>query len=40
MGKEDQAINACTTVCNVTEGGDDPITMGIVPIYGCTTRTI
>ena len=27
-------------VCNVTEGGDVPITMGIVPIYGCTTRTI
>ena len=33
MGKEDQAINACTTVCNVIEAGDVPITMGIVPIW-------
>ena len=33
MGREDQAINACTTVCNVTEAGDVPITMGIVPIW-------
>ena len=33
MGKEDQAINACTTVCNVTEADDFPITMGIVPIW-------
>ena len=32
-GKEDQAINVCTTVCNVTEAGDVPITMGIVPIW-------
>ena len=33
MGREDQAINAYTTVCNVTEAGDVPITMGIVPIW-------
>ena len=32
-GKEDQVINACTTVCNVTEAGDVPITMGIVPVW-------
>ena len=33
MGKEDQVVNANTTVCNVTEAGDVPITMGIVPIW-------
>ena len=32
-GKEDQVINACTTICNVTEASDVPITMGIVPIW-------
>ena len=32
-GKEDQVINACTTVCNVTEAGDVPITMGFVPVW-------
>ena len=32
-GKEDQVINARTTICNVTEAGDVPITMGIVPIW-------
>ena len=31
--KEDQVINACTTICNVTEAGDVPITMGIVSIW-------
>ena len=30
---EDQIINVCTTICNVTEAGDVPITMGIVPIW-------
>ena len=30
-GKEDQVINVCTTICNVTEAGDVPITMGIIP---------
>ena len=33
MVKEDQVINANTTVFNVTEAGDVPITMGIVPIW-------
>ncbi|KAK2557533.1 hypothetical protein P5673_020286 [Acropora cervicornis] len=33
MGKEDQAINACTTVRNVIEAGDVAIAMGIVPIW-------
>ena len=32
-GKEDQVINACTTICNVTEAGDVPITMSTVPIW-------
>ena len=32
-GKEDQVINACTTICNVTKAGDFPITLGIVPIW-------
>ena len=32
-GKEDQVINVCTTVCNVTEAGDVPISMGIIPIW-------
>ena len=32
-GREDQVINACNTICNVTEAGDIPITMGIVPIW-------
>ena len=31
--KEDQVINACTLICNVTEAGDLPITMGIFPIW-------
>ena len=35
-GRDDQAINACTTICNVTEAGDVPISSQ----YGCTTRTI
>ena len=33
MGRDDQAINACTTICNVTKAGDVPITMGIVLIW-------
>ena len=28
-----QVINACNTICNVTEAGDVPISMGIVPIW-------
>jgi len=32
-GKEERTINACTTICNVTEAGDVPITMGTVPMW-------
>jgi len=30
--REDQ-VNVCTAICNVTEAGDAPITMGIVPVW-------
>ena len=34
-GRKDdgQVINACNTICNMTEAGDVPINMGIVPIW-------
>ena len=32
-GKEDQVINTCSTICNVTEAGNVPTTIGIVPIW-------
>ena len=39
MGKEDQAINSCITVCNVTEAGYVR-SLWVSSQYGCTIRTI
>ena len=30
---EEQVVNVCTAICNVTDAGDVPVAMGIIPVW-------
>ena len=30
---EERVVNVCTAICNVTDAGDVPVAMGIIPVW-------